>query len=139
MTVLYILHDAHMLLSGNFVEFGSLQAIRAWHIIGRLGGCNSMNMQVSFPFLPWMSSFLLKHVHKNKKFSFKGISDKILLLIELASLLQLSQSPMDKRPSYDFIQGANVTPTTFYNIGDLEVQDNLARIWCSTNCIFLSC
>ncbi|MCH96693.1 hypothetical protein A2U01_0017682, partial [Trifolium medium] len=25
--------------------------------------------------------------------------------------------------------GANVTPTTFYNIGDLEVQDNLARIW----------
>ncbi|OIW06165.1 hypothetical protein TanjilG_01792 [Lupinus angustifolius] len=60
--------------------------IRAWHIIGRLGGCNSMNMQ-------------------------------------------LSQSPMEKRPSYDYIQGANVTPTTFYNIGDLEVQDNLARIW----------
>ncbi|KAF5743025.1 dna-directed rna polymerase i subunit rpa2 [Tripterygium wilfordii] len=61
-------------------------AIRAWHIIGRLGGCNSMNMQ-------------------------------------------LSQSPRDKRPSYDAIQGANVTPTTFYNIGDLEIQDNLARIW----------
>lgn len=60
--------------------------IRSWHIIGRLGGCNSMNMQ-------------------------------------------LSQSPMDKRPSYDAIQGANVTPTTFYNIGDLEVQDNLARLW----------
>ncbi|XP_028785695.1 uncharacterized protein LOC114741596 [Neltuma alba] len=60
--------------------------IRAWHIVGRLGGCNSMNMQ-------------------------------------------LSQSPLDKRPSYDYIQGANVTPTTFYNIGDLEVQDNLARIW----------
>ncbi|MED6183526.1 hypothetical protein PIB30_038648 [Stylosanthes scabra] len=66
--------------------------IRSWHIVGRLGGCNSMNMQ-------------------------------------------LSQSPMEKRPSYDFIQGANVTPTTFYNIGDLEVQDNVARIWCSTSCI----
>ncbi|KAL1159333.1 hypothetical protein V6Z11_A08G285500 [Gossypium hirsutum] len=59
--------------------------IRSWHIIGRLGGCNSMNMQ-------------------------------------------LSQSPLEKRPSYDAIQGANVNPTTFYNIGDLEVQDNLARI-----------
>ncbi|KAK7313847.1 hypothetical protein VNO77_39049 [Canavalia gladiata] len=60
--------------------------IRAWHIIGRLGGCNAMNMQ-------------------------------------------LSQSPLEARPSYDSIQGANVEPTTFYNIGDLEVQDNLARIW----------
>ncbi|KAK4765541.1 hypothetical protein SAY86_026631 [Trapa natans] len=60
--------------------------IRSWHIIGRLGGCNSMNMQ-------------------------------------------LSQSPLEKRPEYDAIQGANVTPTTFYNIGDLEIQDNLARIW----------
>lgn len=60
--------------------------IRAWHILGRLGGCNAMNMQ-------------------------------------------LSQSQMEKRPNYDYIQGANVTPTTFYNIGDLEVQDNLARIW----------
>ncbi|KAL3744806.1 hypothetical protein ACJRO7_013985 [Eucalyptus globulus] len=59
--------------------------IRSWHIVGRLGGCNSMNMQ-------------------------------------------LSQSPLDKRPNYDAIQGANVTPTTFYNIGDLEIQDNLARI-----------
>lgn len=64
-------------------------------------------------------------------------SNMIALLIELAPFLQLSQSQMDKRPSYDYIQGANVTPTTFYNIGDLEVQDNLARIWCSTNCIFL--
>ncbi|GAV62182.1 DUF3531 domain-containing protein [Cephalotus follicularis] len=60
--------------------------IRSWHIIGRLGGCNAMNMQ-------------------------------------------LSQSPMDKRPNYDAIQGANVNPTTFYNIGDLEIQENLARIW----------
>ncbi|KAL5141386.1 hypothetical protein HKD37_09G024745 [Glycine soja] len=63
-----------------------MKTIRAWHIIGRLGGCNAMNMQ-------------------------------------------LSQSPMDARPSYDYIQGANVEPTTFYNIGDLELQDNLARIW----------
>lgn len=60
--------------------------IRSWHIVGRLGGCNSMNMQ-------------------------------------------LSQCPLDQRPSYDAIQGANVNPTTFYNIGDLEIQDNLARIW----------
>ncbi|XP_049402494.1 uncharacterized protein LOC125866218 isoform X2 [Solanum stenotomum] len=60
--------------------------IRSWHIVGRLGGCNSMNMQ-------------------------------------------LSQSPLDKRPNYDTVQGANVTPTTFYNIGDVEIQDNLARIW----------
>ncbi|KAK4432936.1 hypothetical protein Salat_1055800 [Sesamum alatum] len=60
--------------------------IRSWHIVGRLGGCNSMNMQ-------------------------------------------LSQSPLEQRPTYDAIQGANVTPTTFYNIGDLEIQDNLARIW----------
>ncbi|OIT35924.1 hypothetical protein A4A49_16335 [Nicotiana attenuata] len=43
--------------------------------------------------------------------------------------MQLSQSPLDKRPSYDVVQGANVNPTTFYNIGDLEIQDNLARIW----------
>ena len=42
---------------------------------------------------------------------------------------QLSQSPLEKRPSYDAIQGANVNPTTFYNIGDLEVQDSLACIW----------
>ncbi|RZB91118.1 hypothetical protein D0Y65_023496 [Glycine soja] len=68
------------------VFLSSIQTIRAWHIIGRLGGCNAMNMQ-------------------------------------------LSQSPMDARPSYDYIQGANVEPTTFYNIGDLELQDNLARIW----------
>ncbi|XP_024961053.1 uncharacterized protein LOC112501607 [Cynara cardunculus var. scolymus] len=61
-------------------------AIRSWHIVGRLGGCNSMNMQ-------------------------------------------LSQSTTDKRPSYDDIQGANVEPSTFYNISDLEIQDNLARIW----------
>lgn len=60
--------------------------IRSWHIVGRLGGCNSMNMQ-------------------------------------------LSQSHLDKKPNYDAIQGANVTPATFYNIGDLEVQDNIARIW----------
>ncbi|XP_020581602.1 uncharacterized protein LOC110025455 isoform X4 [Phalaenopsis equestris] len=43
---------------------------------------------------------------------------------------KLSQSTMDnKRPRYDAIMGANVTPTTFYNIGDLELQDNLARFW----------
>ncbi|KAG5580690.1 hypothetical protein H5410_051317 [Solanum commersonii] len=70
--------------------------IRSWHIVGRLGGCNSMNMQVE---------------------------------LNQASSLQLSQSPLDKRPNYDAVQGANVTPTTFYNIGDVEIQDNLARIW----------
>ncbi|CAL4975792.1 unnamed protein product [Urochloa decumbens] len=62
-------------------------ALRSWHIVGRLGGCNSMNMQ-------------------------------------------LSQLPLDcKRPAYDALEGANVTPTSFYNIGDLEIQDNLARVW----------
>ncbi|KAI3814509.1 hypothetical protein L1987_14149 [Smallanthus sonchifolius] len=60
--------------------------IRSWHIVGRLGGCNSMNMQ-------------------------------------------LSQSTTDKRPSYDDVLGANIEPTTFYNISDLEIQDNVARIW----------
>lgn len=60
--------------------------IRSWHIVGRLGGCNSMNMQ-------------------------------------------LSQSPLEKRPKYDASLGANIEPTTFYNIGDLEVQENVARIW----------
>ncbi|KAL2501005.1 hypothetical protein Fot_34853 [Forsythia ovata] len=60
--------------------------IRSWHIVGRLGGCNSLNMQ-------------------------------------------LSQCLLDQRPSYDAIQGANINPTTFYNIGDLEIQDNIARIW----------
>ncbi|XP_066309016.1 uncharacterized protein [Miscanthus floridulus] len=64
-----------------------LQSLRSWHIVGRLGGCNSMNMQ-------------------------------------------LSQLPLDcKRPTYDALEGANVTPTSFYNIGDLEIQDNLARVW----------
>ncbi|GJN18640.1 hypothetical protein PR202_gb05819 [Eleusine coracana subsp. coracana] len=62
-------------------------ALRSWHIVGRLGGCNSMNMQ-------------------------------------------LSQLPLDcKRPSYDSLEGANIAPTSFYNIGDLEIQDNLARVW----------
>ncbi|CAD6251140.1 unnamed protein product [Miscanthus lutarioriparius] len=62
-------------------------SLRSWHIVGRLGGCNSMNMQ-------------------------------------------LSQLPLDcKRPTYDALEGANVTPTSFYNIGDLEIQDNLARVW----------
>ncbi|CAN1762096.1 hypothetical protein LINPERHAP1_LOCUS8204 [Linum perenne] len=63
-----------------------MKILRSWHIIGRLGGCNSMNMQ-------------------------------------------LSQSTFGKNPKYDHIQGANVTPTTFYNIGDFELQDNLGRIW----------
>ncbi|KAF3324582.1 hypothetical protein FCM35_KLT10739 [Carex littledalei] len=62
-------------------------AIRCWHIVGRLGGCNSMNMQ-------------------------------------------LSQGPMDtKIPVYDPVEGANATPSTFYNIGDFELQDNIARVW----------
>jgi hypothetical protein len=45
-------------------------------------------------------------------------------------ILQLSQLPLHcKRPSYYSLEGANVTPTSFYNIGDLEIQDNLARVW----------
>lgn len=62
-------------------------ALRSWHILGRLGGCNSMNMQ-------------------------------------------LSQLSLDcKRPTYDALEAANATPTSFYNIGDLEIQENLARVW----------
>lgn len=53
--------------------------------------------------------------------------------------MQLSQSPLDKRPSYDAIQGANVTPTTFYNIGDLEIQDNLGRVWYVANLELRNC
>lgn len=46
-------------------------------------------------------------------------------------ILQLSQLPLDcKRLTYDALEGANITPTSFYNIGDLEIQDNLARVWC---------
>ena len=41
---------------GRMVEYSSwsgvLQTIRAWHIVGRLGGCNSMNMQVILIHLP---------------------------------------------------------------------------------------
>ncbi|CAK9152757.1 unnamed protein product [Ilex paraguariensis] len=48
---------------------------------------------------------------------------------DVSLICNLSQSPLDKRPSYDTIRGANVNPATFYNIGDLEIQDNLARIW----------
>lgn len=32
----------------NIVDLACLQTIRSWHIIGRMGGCNSMNMQVNF-------------------------------------------------------------------------------------------
>uniref|UniRef100_A0A453EXD7 Uncharacterized protein n=1 Tax=Aegilops tauschii subsp. strangulata TaxID=200361 RepID=A0A453EXD7_AEGTS len=61
--------------------------LRSWHILGRLGGCNSMNMQ-------------------------------------------LSQLSLDcKRPTYDALEAANAAPTSFYNIGDLEIQENLARVW----------
>ncbi|KAG6533843.1 hypothetical protein ZIOFF_007721 [Zingiber officinale] len=50
--------------------------------------------------------------------------------VNLICDVSLSQAPLEsKRLSYDAIQGANVTPATFYNIGDLEIQDNLARIW----------
>ncbi|KAG6538120.1 hypothetical protein ZIOFF_003231 [Zingiber officinale] len=49
---------------------------------------------------------------------------------DVTLICDLSQAPLEsKRLSYDAIQGANVTPATFYNIGDLEIQDNLARIW----------
>ncbi|KAF3676445.1 putative serine/threonine-protein kinase HT1-like [Capsicum annuum] len=48
---------------------------------------------------------------------------------DISLICDLSQSLLDKRPCYDAVQGANVTPTTFYNIGDLEIQDNFARIW----------
>lgn len=34
-----------------------------------------------------------------------------------------------KIPAYDPVEGANATPSTFYNIGDFELQDNIARVW----------
>ncbi|KAI7748894.1 hypothetical protein M8C21_032815 [Ambrosia artemisiifolia] len=48
---------------------------------------------------------------------------------DIKMICDLSQSTTDKRPSYDDILGANIEPTTFYNISDLEIQDNVARIW----------
>ncbi|KAK9099180.1 hypothetical protein Syun_026225 [Stephania yunnanensis] len=48
---------------------------------------------------------------------------------DISLICDLSQAPVDRRPSYDAIQGANVTPTTFYNIGDFEIQENLGRVW----------
>ncbi|KAK6777719.1 hypothetical protein RDI58_024437 [Solanum bulbocastanum] len=82
--------------------------IRSWHIVGRLGG--------------------LCLVDKFQRVAFRTL-ECIRCRLNQASSLQLSQSPLDKRPNYDAVQGANVTPTTFYNIGDVEIQDNLARIW----------
>lgn len=67
-------------------------------------------------------------VDKFQRVAFRTL-ECIICRLNQASSLQLSQSPLDKRPNYDAVQGANVTPTTFYNIGDVEIQDNLARIW----------
>lgn len=55
-SLLCILHYTHVVIE-NCVEFGSLQTIRSWHIIGRLGGCNAMNMQVSFSLLQLIQNF----------------------------------------------------------------------------------
>ncbi|KAE8769454.1 hypothetical protein D1007_58958 [Hordeum vulgare] len=82
----YIWFEFHNALLPKDVKL-ICDALRSWHILGRLGGCNSMNMQ-------------------------------------------LSQLSLDcKRPTYDALKAANATPTSFYNIGDLEIQENLARVW----------
>ncbi|KAJ4824437.1 hypothetical protein Tsubulata_023770 [Turnera subulata] len=42
---------------------------------------------------------------------------------------KLSQSEVGKRLEYDPIEAPNMRPTTIYNIGDLDIEENLARIW----------
>jgi hypothetical protein len=41
-----------------------LQTIRSWHIIGRLGGCNSINMQVRFA---WTAELFCRRLSCRKK------------------------------------------------------------------------
>ncbi|XP_057823910.2 uncharacterized protein LOC131036112 isoform X2 [Cryptomeria japonica] len=45
--------------------------------------------------------------------------------------LQLTELPVDRQPSYDIEQANKNTDEriTFENIGDIEIQDKLARIW----------
>ncbi|KAI3875232.1 hypothetical protein MKX03_008930 [Papaver bracteatum] len=72
--------------------------IRSWHIIGRLGRFNSMNMLVAFASDAQLT------------ISFWLLSPSLIYVLVL---------------SYR----ANVSPTKFYNIGDFEIQDNVACIW----------
>jgi len=55
-----------------------------------------------------------------------------LLALKFASpvshTLHLSQTTSEKRPNFDTVQGANVTPATFYNSGDFEIQDQIPII-----------
>lgn len=60
--------------------------IRSWYLLGRIGGYNSMNMQ-------------------------------------------LTQLPINEKPSFDSVKASEEITSAFCNIGDLELQDNLARIW----------
>jgi hypothetical protein len=43
--------------------------------------------------------------------------------------LQLTQLPINEKPSFDSVKASEEITSAFYNIGDLELQDNLARIW----------
>lgn len=89
-----------------------------------------MNMQVKFHLHKILIHILvIAPPYMECKFISNSRMGSLLLTQCTMSFLQLSQAPVDNRPSYDAIQGANTTPTAFYNIGDLEIQDNLARIW----------
>ncbi|XP_057823909.1 uncharacterized protein LOC131036112 isoform X1 [Cryptomeria japonica] len=48
-----------------------------------------------------------------------------------SSNIQLTELPVDRQPSYDIEQANKNTDEriTFENIGDIEIQDKLARIW----------
>ncbi|MBA0853166.1 hypothetical protein Goshw_014269 [Gossypium schwendimanii] len=87
-------------------------------------------MKVTFNKVRTVNTIVDHLSYKEIKYCFNRATFGCPDLVFIHSLfIPLSQSPLEKRPSYDAIQGANVNPTTFYNIGDLEVQDNLARIW----------
>jgi hypothetical protein len=46
--------------------------------------------------------------------------------------MQLTQLPINEKPSFDSVKASEEITSAFYNIGDLELQDNLARIWVDT-------
>lgn len=43
--------------------------------------------------------------------------------------MQLTQLPINEKPSFDSVKASEELTSAFCNIGDLEIQDNLARIW----------
>lgn len=43
--------------------------------------------------------------------------------------MQLTKLPINEMPSFDSVKASEELTSAFCNIGDLEIQDNLARIW----------